>query len=112
VLGCYLSFHRICDHLAHLWNVCATTCKDNFVELEGFHFSVTNSLRAVKIFSHPPAHASLSTLPSFQEARDDTMYLGKNVGCKVLQERASKVNTKFTPFHKILQLYDGLGRFR
>jgi hypothetical protein len=40
------------------------------------------------------------------------MYLGKNVGCKVLQERASKVNTKFTPFHKILQLYDGLGRFR
>ena len=39
------------------------------------------------------------------------MYLGKNIGCKVLQERASKVNTKFTPFYKILQLYDGLGRF-
>jgi len=40
------------------------------------------------------------------------MYLGKNVGCKVLQEGASQVHTKFTPFYKILQLYGGLGRFR
>jgi len=39
------------------------------------------------------------------------MYLGKNLACELLHEGASKVNAKFKPLYKILQLDRSLGRF-